>query len=76
MDNDGGGGLWPWEEARFGVDYLSAFATVDELDSDGESIYGNGSLQEVETGAVDPVKIFHAEKEQSHTPTSSQVQPK
>ena len=43
------------------------------MESDGERIYGKGSLQEVETGAVVPVGRFHAEKERSHTPTSRQV---
>ena len=58
------------------MEYLSAFATADGLHSDGERIYGKGSLQEVETGAVVPVGRIHAEKERSHTPTPRQVQPK
>ena len=64
------------EEARFGMEYFLAFTTADGLDSDGERIYGKGSLQEVETGAVVPVGILHAEKEQIHTPTLFQVNTK
>ena len=63
-----------WEEASFGVDYLSMFATADGLDLDGERIIEKGSLQQVETRAVVLVGRFHAEKERSHTPTSHQVQ--
>ena len=33
-------------------------------------------MQEVETGAVVPVGILHAEKERVHTPTLRQVHPK
>ena len=42
------GRIWPWKEARFGVDYFSAFATSYGLDSDGERIKEKVSLQEVE----------------------------
>ena len=56
------------------MNFFSAFITADGLDLDGERIYGKGSLQEVETGAVIPVGRFHAEKERSHTLTSRQVQ--
>ena len=58
------------------MDYFSVFSTTDGLDSDGERIHGKGSPQEVEMGAVVPVGRFHSEKEQSHTPTLRQVQPK
>ena len=58
------------------MDYFSAFATADGLDSDGERTLEKGSLQEVETGVVVPVGGFHAEKERSHTPTPRQVHPK
>ena len=37
------------------------FATSDGLESDGSNILGKGSLQEVETGAVVPVSIFHTD---------------
>ena len=50
------------------MDYLSAFATEDGSDLDRERILEKGSLQEVETGAVIPVGILHAEKEQIQTP--------
>ena len=53
-----------------------AFVTADGLDSDGECIYGKGSLQEGEMVAVVPVGRFHVGEEQSHTPTSRQVQTK
>ena len=32
------GKFWPWEEARFGADYFSAFATAYGLESDGNRI--------------------------------------
>ena len=67
------GRFWPWEEARFGVDYFSELAAADGLDPDVERIYGKGSLQYDETGAVVPVGILNAEKEQIHTPTSRQA---
>ena len=58
------------------MDYFSAFATADGLESYGSEIIGKGSLQEVEKGSVVPVGRLHAEKELSHTPTMRQVQPK
>ena len=51
------------------MDSFSEFVTEDGLDLDGERILEKGSLQEVETGAVVPVRRFHAEKERIHTPT-------
>ena len=57
------GRIRPWEEARFGVGCLSAFANSDGLDSDVERIIDKGSLQEVKSGAMVPVEIFHAENE-------------
>ena len=44
------------------MDYLSAFAMSDGLDSDGARIIEKDSLQEVETGAVVPIGRLHAEK--------------
>ena len=44
------------------MDYFSAFAMEDGLDSDGARILGKGPFQEVETGAVVPVRRFHADK--------------
>ena len=58
------------------MEYLSAFGTADGLDLDGARILEKVSLKEVETGAVVPVGIFHAQKELRHTPTSRHVQPK
>ena len=48
----------------------------DGLDSDAAHIIQKGSLQEVKTWAVVPVRRLHAEKERIHTPTLRQVQPK
>ena len=70
------GVICPWKEARFGVDYLSRFATADGLNLDGARIPEKGSLQEVETGSEVPVGRFHTEKGLRHTPTSCQVQRK
>ena len=57
------------------MDYFSAFSTADGLDFDGEKNLEKGSLQEIETGVVVTVGIFHAEKERIHTPTLRQIQP-
>ena len=57
------GRIRPWEEARFGVGCLSAFATSDGLDSDVERIIDKGLLQEVKAEAMVPADIFHAENE-------------
>ena len=67
------GRIQPWEEERFGVDYLSEVTTADGLDLDRELILEKGSLQEVETGVSVPVRRLFSEKELSHTPTSRQV---
>ena len=66
----------PQEEARVGVDYFLAFTTEDGMDLDGAHILKKGLLQEVETGAVVQVGIFHSEKELRHIPTSRHVHPK
>ena len=43
------------------MEYFLAFATSYGLDLDVSDIIRKGSLQEVETGAVVPVGIFHVE---------------
>ena len=70
------GRIRPCEEARFGVDYFLEFATVDGWGLDGERILEKVLLQEVETEAVFPFGILHADKERRHTPTLLQVHPK
>ena len=58
------------------MDYFSAFATSDGLDSDVARILGQILLQEFERGVMVTVGRFHAEKYPRHTPKSSQLQSK